>query len=384
MDSPSHKESRLPSYLRVAHLLRERIAATVYQIGEFLPPERELAAEFGASRQTIRLAIDLLRKDGMVAPEQGRGTRVIGQMGRDAAPHALAALVIYGMSRQGSAGIFMGCQAVMRRADYHLIVCETALNDITRRAEDEAAHLRSLLDCPVDGLILYAEPTNQNRELLEEIMRRGKHVVQIDRRMPGLDADYVGVDNQAAAREAVAHLIRLGHRRIAFLTLDSAPSSVQERSAGRAEALEAAGLKDDAALTVGIRADATGRPEVYRAILCRWRALSDPPTAVFCVNDSQAIEVLRACRSLGIAVPEELALVGFDNHYVASVVHPSLTTVAQPFVHIGETAAQLLLDRVTKRYTGVPRRVLLPTQLIVRESCGTGAGTSIALSERTG
>src|SRR5690348_2633989 len=111
--------SRLPAYLRIAQMLRARIAEGGYLSGEFLPPERDLADEFSASRQTIRQAIDLLRQEGLVTPEQGRGTRIVrAQPAESVAPEEtesfqLAALVVYGMSREGSAAIFQGCQAVM-------------------------------------------------------------------------------------------------------------------------------------------------------------------------------------------------------------------------------------------------------------------------------
>src|SRR5579871_3489391 len=116
-----NRSSRLPAYWRIARELRERIATGTYRPDEFLPAERDLAREFQASRQTIRLAIDALRQEGLLIPEQGRGTRVVDittaeTPGSPASNQfRLAALIIYGISREGSAAILQGCQSVARQ-----------------------------------------------------------------------------------------------------------------------------------------------------------------------------------------------------------------------------------------------------------------------------
>src|SRR5436190_1757837 len=124
--SPNQRQSRLPAYLNVAQILRGRISGGSYCAEEFLPPERDLAVELQVSRQTVRQAIEVLRHEGVVVPEQGRGTRIVAS-----APlppptslttrFQLAALIIYGMSRESSAAICQGCASVMHKADYHLI-----------------------------------------------------------------------------------------------------------------------------------------------------------------------------------------------------------------------------------------------------------------------
>ncbi len=371
----SKKNSRLPAYLRIAQLLRDRITHGIYRPEEFLPPERDLAEELGASRQTIRLAIDTLRQQGLVVPEQGRGTRILRLHPSPLAQEPsdrfhLAALVIYGMSREGSAAIFQGCQAAMRQEDFHLIVCETA-RDTRARAADEAAHLRALLDKGIQGIIIYAEPTDQNRALLQTALERGVQVVQIDRYLPGLECDYVGVDNVTAAREMVEHLWQAGHRRIAFLSIEPEPSSCQERLQGYKAGLRAHGIEAEPNWIAHWDGQQSG-PNDLAHILARWMALPERTTAVFAVNDSLALMIMQALRKQGVHIPEDMAVVGFDNQHLAAFVSPPLTTVQQPFVELGETAARLLLDRMAGRYSGVARRVLLSTRLILRQSCGAG------------
>jgi DNA-binding LacI/PurR family transcriptional regulator len=368
MKTIARNQSRLPAYLRIARLLRERIAQQAYRHEEFLPAERELAQELSVSRQTVRLAIETLRAEGLILPEQGRGNRIVRKETSDDAGNAndafrLVAIIIYGISREGSAAIVASCQAAVNLEGFHLIVCETA-RDTTLRAENEAAHLRTLMDKGIEGILLYTEPTDRNHALLQEALDRGVHLVQVDRYLPDLPCDYVGVDNGVAAQRMTEHLLSVGRRRIAFLSNRPEPSSCRERLAGYRAALESHGGLPP---IVGY---GKGSEESLLAIVEGWLDLPEPPDAIFAVNDSTALLVMQALRKRGVSIPQEMAVVGFDDQYVATYVSPPLTTVRQPFGALGETAAHLLLDRMTGRYKGAPRRVLLPTDLVIRRSCG--------------
>lgn len=363
-----------PAYRRVAHALRERIQHRSCQDGEFLPPERTLAAELKVSRQTVRLAIELLRQEGLLLPEQGRGTRIVLPQAapvsrQEGDERSFAALVIYDVSRESSAAIFQGCALAMQRANFHLVVAETAIS-VRQRLLDEAAQLQSLLDKGIRGIIIYAEPTDQNRALLEQALRRGVHVVQIDRYLPGLPCDYVGVDNVTAAEEMTDHLIELGHRRIAFLSMKPEPSTCQERLQGYHSSLRAHGLQASSNdLVAYCNAQRKAQSEVNR-ILNRWLSSPTPPTAIFAVNDELALTVIQTLQAQGKHVPDAVAVVGFDNHRTAGLISPPLTTIEQPFSDLGEAAAHLLLSRIKGSYRGESRRILLPTRLVIRQSCG--------------
>jgi DNA-binding LacI/PurR family transcriptional regulator len=355
--------SRLPAYLRLARVLGGRIREGVYCAGEFLPTERELATENGLSRQTVRLAVEQLCREGLVRPEDRRGNRILDPSEENVRGTGLAALVIYDMSRGGATAIFRGVQRGMHPSGYPLIVCETP----GQEPNAEAEHLRRLIDRRVEGILLYAEPTNVNRTLVEEALSAGIAVVQIDRFIPGLECDYVGVDNGAGARDAVQHLVEQGHRRIALLSNQPPASTVMERAAGYEQALAEAGLEIDACL-IGVIDLGRGGSSAYRDIVRRWMTLAEPPSAVFAINDTQACGLIQALRAEGYEVPRDVAVVGFDNQPYATLIQPALTTVAQPFLHLGEMAARLLLDRIQGEYRGRSRRVILPTQLIIRDS----------------
>jgi LacI family transcriptional regulator len=363
-------DSRLPSYLRLSELLRSRIFTGTYKCGEFMPPERVLALEHGVSRVTVRQAIDTLKQEGILAPEHGRGTRIVaspsdGRAGQNR--FNLAALVLYGIARDGSAGILGGCQEVMAGNGRHLILCETP-REASKRAATEAAHLRSLIDKGIPGIIVY--PTSTNRELLEEAVFKGIKVVQIDRYLAGLECDYVGVDNEGAALQMVSHLQSEGHSRIAFLTIWPEPSTCKERLKGYMAGLsEGVTSAPDTDLIAYCDTNIPVSASVETAVE-RWMALPDPPSAIFAANDRLAIQVMQILQRTGKRVPAEVAVVGFDNENLAGFVSPPLTTVEQPFRALGETSARMLLERMSGEYSGIPRRVLLPTRLVVRSSCG--------------
>jgi LacI family transcriptional regulator len=365
------RRSRLPAYQRVVRIMRDRIADYGYAVGEYFPSERDLAAEFRCSRDTIRQAVEVLKQDGLVASEQGRGTVVLGLPEPHMTPREardqlqLAALIVYGMARDGSAAIFQGCQEIMRYEDHHLIVCETP-RDALRRHETEAAHLRSLIDKGIGGIIIYAEPTDRNRSLLAEAVACGVNVVQIDRYLQGLDCDYVGVPNAQAAREAVEHLVQDGYRRIVAISLEPEPSSCTERLAGYTDAMDAHELP----ARVEMGGTTAGTNAEMARIVDGWIVAEAIPDAVFAVNDGLALLLIRALRDRGLRVPNDVAVAGFDDIGAAALMEPLLTTVRQPFYEMGQTAARLLLDRMAGTYTGVARRVTCPTQLVVRESCG--------------
>jgi DNA-binding LacI/PurR family transcriptional regulator len=179
--------------------------------------------------------------------------------------------------------------------------------------------------------------------------------------------DHIGIDNVAAARVAVDHLIHIGKRRIAaigaLLHLNSESSRLRQQ--GYMDSLLAAGLSLDPQLVVP--ADRYLRHEGMYAMK-RLLSLEQPPDAVFCFNDLLAIGAMRALYEAGLRIPEDVAVVGFDNIEEGHYAHPSLTAISPDKQKIGEIAASHLLDRIEGTRTSPPEHIEVPFQLIVRES----------------
>jgi LacI family transcriptional regulator/LacI family repressor for deo operon, udp, cdd, tsx, nupC, and nupG len=176
----------------------------------------------------------------------------------------------------------------------------------------------------------------------------------------------VAVDDYQGAQYAVEHLGHLGHRAIGYLGIHSRPYSNQQRLSGYRKALEAAGIGwNDEWVMIAPNEEASSEADVAAGQQLLPRLFDAGVTAVFCYNDMMAIGGLMACRERGIAVPEALSLVGFDDVSAASYVAPQLTTIRQPREQLGELAMQVMLD-LLDNHPG--RDHILSPQLIVRSS----------------
>lgn len=175
----------------------------------------------------------------------------------------------------------------------------------------------------------------------------------------------VRVDDRHGAQVAMEHLLMLGHRRIAHIAGPAGHSPSADRLAGYRAALAEAGVPFDPAQII----PGTGRPMAGEQALSQLLAMAERPTAVFCYNDMTAIGVLREARAIGLVIPRDLAVMGFDDIPFAAYVTPALTTVAQPMVELGQRAMTMALKLMTDVAENVGDLVLRGT-LIVRESTG--------------
>jgi LacI family transcriptional regulator len=174
----------------------------------------------------------------------------------------------------------------------------------------------------------------------------------------------VQVDNSRAAYEATAHLAGLGHRRIAFIAGPLSFTSSLDRLAGYREAMDdLAGGADERLIREG-----DFRSESGHALAASLLRQGRPPTAIFAANDRMAIAAMAAAFDLGLRIPEDLAVVGFDDTPAAQYVRPALTTVALPSYEIGASAADLLLRLLAGE--AVEQTTCLPTRLVIRQSSG--------------
>jgi LacI family transcriptional regulator len=183
---------------------------------------------------------------------------------------------------------------------------------------------------------------------------------------------YVDADNVNGARMAVEHLIRLGHRRIATITGPLAMIAGQDRLTGYRQALQARGIPVEEELIVeGDFTEASGTAGMQRL-------LPVSPSAVFVASDMMAIGALRSLRQADRQVPQDIALVGFDDIPIASAIVPALTTVRQPIERMGSMAVEVLLS-VLEDSSGeeaLAQRIVLPTELVIRASCGPALSRS--------
>jgi LacI family transcriptional regulator len=228
--------------------------------------------------------------------------------------------------------------------------------------EQERELLESLRSLSIRGFILAPTSASDNQHIVK-LAKEGAPIILIDRVAEGVRCDSVVVDNEGGARAAVDYLVENGHRRIALLRDESRIFTAQERFAGYRNSLQAHGLAVDESLI------SVSRSTVGQAIEATIRLFSrrDRPTALFTVDSLMTQGALLALRSMGLAIPRDISLVGFDDFDLATFTDPQITVVAQPIAELGPRAAALLIERLEGKKVA-PRHVRFPTRLIVRGS----------------
>ena len=259
---------------------------------------------------------------------------------------------------------------------------EVLLANTDEELATEQKAVSVLAERRVDGMIIC--PADEgDRDHLATLIAGGTPIVLLDRRVAGLKADSVGIDNRQAARDGTERLLALGHQRIAILTGGT------PRMGERLRRPDMKGVERMTATTVGTRAagfhDAMAsanqptpleylssngfRREDAVAATHQLMDLTQPPTAIFAFDSMQALGAMQAIREMGLTCPEDVSLLSFDDAEWSDVVSPPLTVINQPSYDIGVSACQLLLDRVAGNTQRTTHR-RLPTKFIERESLG--------------
>ncbi len=239
-------------------------------------------------------------------------------------------------------------------------------------AQRELEYVHMLLERRVDGMIfISAEITDVRGSHAHylTLLERGAHLVFVNGRSEGLEATSVGVDERAAGRLATEHLIELGHTRIGFVAGDPFALPTREKLLGHLDALDAAALADGH-VEHGEFSVAGGRAAM-RALMRRPRGRR--PTGVMCSSDVMAIGALQEAAELGLLVPGDVSIVGFDGIDAASWTQPPLTTIEQPIAEIAKTAVSALRSQVERPSGAHPSYVFRPQ---LRLGGSTGAPPS--------
>lgn len=251
-----------------------------------------------------------------------------------------------------------GIEDALRKTEFSLL-----LASYDEDPDQEERRLEVFRAEGVRGLIFAA--SRAPSRLYADLAKEGIALVAVSRDIARLPVDQVSVANKEGAFAATSHLIELGHSRIAIINGPLVFTTARDRQAGYEQAFCEAGLTVDESLIVHCDFNQIGGHSGMQHLL----GLPVPPTAVFAGSNLLTLGALQAIHEGHLRIPEEIAIVGFDEMPWAMSLRPPLTTVAQPAFDVGRTAAELLMGRV--REPDLPRRsVVLETKLIVRSSCG--------------
>jgi len=252
-----------------------------------------------------------------------------------------------------------GVEDAAHSRGYSIFLCNTDEN-----AEKQRHYLEVVISQRADGVII--APSDNKIENLDLLRKRRIPTVVMDRYIDGWDVDTVMGDSVSAARALVKHLIDLGHTRIAMISGPQTTSTSTDRIIGYRIALAEAGIEYDPELIrIGEYRSISGERLTHQLLENENR-----PTAIFAANNVIALGVIDALNAHGMRVPQDMALVSFDDLPNTSRLFPFLTVAVQPAYDLGANAAQLLLSRLESDQLPAPRHVILPTRLIIRHSCG--------------
>jgi LacI family transcriptional regulator len=312
---------------------------------------RVLSGQGYAADETRRLVLDVAKDLGYVPNQIARSlrtrqTRMLG-------------LLIGDVENLFYSVIARNVESVAKEAGYHVVLCNS---------DDEPAiereYLKLLEGIRVDAVIV--TPTAKNRRDLTRLLEKDIVIVQMDRRVEGLTADAILVDNERGAASAVARLVDAGHSRIGIVTGELTVATARQRRAGYERALKEHGIPVRKEL---IKSGSFHRGHAIEVATELFRA-RPAPTAIFAASNILVEGTLVALEQEGFAVPRDVSVVAFDDVPWMSMVQPAITTVQQPIADMARSATELVLRRLREGREGPPSTVVFRTQLIERDSVG--------------
>lgn len=365
-------------YEGVERDLRDQIRSGVLKGGECILSENEISRKYNISRRSARKAIDNLIEQDLLYRLPGKGTFVSKNIGSKGQVET-SFIVSYIVPDIDDLFIAEICHGLQDEANRHH--CNLLIQSSNGNIEQENQNIEYLISHHIDGAVIFPNWGRANVDVLFRLKEAKVPFVLVDRYYSDFDTDYVIVDNYGGAHNAVMHLIKCGHRKIAHL-YGTVGSANDARLQGYLTALGESGIVYRPAYVQKMNTnivrrngdrfepDMEGGYQGMRELL----ALPEPPTAVFAGNDYQAIGAMRALKEAGKKVPDDIAVIGFDDLKFSSLIETPLTTVRQSKYEIGQMALQILLEKMKHRCTtgeiGPHRHEVLNTELIIRESCG--------------
>jgi len=229
-------------------------------------------------------------------------------------------------------------------------------------ADKELEYLRQAREKRTDGILLY--PVQADKRYLSELKRSPSPIVFLNRHTDDPHFDHVMNDNVHGAYLAVHHLIKRGHQRIAYVCAKQDSSTGRERISGCRKAIEEAGFSPDTLELLLCEENIESSYQLVKDLVAREK----PPSAIFMWDDRLAVSAIKAIHEIGLRIPDDVAVVGYDDIEIAAYLYPPLTTVRQPSHQIGETAARILLNKLESKDKPIPQKIVLKPELVIRES----------------
>jgi LacI family transcriptional regulator len=327
---------------------------------------RDVAKRAGVAPMTVSRCIN---NSGYCSPEvRARIETAVAELGfvpnrlatglRSKRTHTLA-LVLTDITNPFFTTIARGVEDIASEAGYTVIFCNT-----DESVAKEQMYLRLLLEKRVDGVLLV--PAASGIDSVNLLKKQGTPIVVIDRRLPDLQTDVVRCDSEGGAYDLTRLLLSLGHREIAILNGPRGVSTAEDRLAGYHRALAEVDISQNKEIEFyGTFTQESGFKMAQEAMKRNSRL-----TAIFAANNFIAFGAIKAFQEMGLRVPEDVAVVGFDDLPTSLVIFPFLTVAAQPAYEMGKKAIEILISRLNREISDQYQEIVLPTAIVVRQSSG--------------
>jgi LacI family transcriptional regulator len=266
-------------------------------------------------------------------------------------------MIIPDISYPFLAEVARGVEDIGFQLGYNVVLC-----DSNGELEKEAYCIELCQGKQVDGIVFVA--AGESADHVQSLIEQGMPVILVDRDLTEIEVDMVIADNVESGYQATEYLIQSGHRRIGCITGPRKLCISNKRVDGYRQALERYDLPLCDKLLVHGNFRCRGGYEAMKELL----ALNEPPTAVFACNDLMAMGAICAASERRLRMPQDVAIIGCDDIALASFTNPSLTTIAQPKHEMGALAVKLLVERIEDK-DSPPTKQILPTELVIRDSC---------------
>jgi DNA-binding LacI/PurR family transcriptional regulator len=256
--------------------------------------------------------------------------------------------------------VLEGVEDTCRDLGYNLMICNSNENP-----EVEEEYTKEFRMRQVDGIII--NPTCKNPELYDKLITERYPMIVVNRRIPNVDVHSVFVDNVKGAYIAVNHLLRYGRKKVAVcLYRDPYVSTWKERLEGYKKAMIANGFANADMVVIELEQ----RMETQKEYIMRYLMKHPDIDAIFSTTNMLTLEIIGAIKEMNLRIPEQIAIVSYDDPVWAKHLDPPVTTIRQPGYQMGQRAAQNLIERIESEHDTPPSTVVLEPELIVRTSCG--------------
>jgi Transcriptional regulators len=376
MDSPEHSNEKKALYQIAIDDILQKIKDNEFSFEKPICTEKLLMEQYGISRITAKRAITELESKGILYRKRGVGSFVSRSIYSktnipEKTNHLFAFVLPFNITKGGLNGTFQTANSILNNAGYGMSIYITDSNAASRGY----AVLSRVLNEDISGIVYYPRTNNIHLDLLNRFVLGNKPVIIMD---VNTDCPYlhsVTSDNYNGQKTLTEYLISLGHKKIGYLS-GFAPeerTTIRDRFGGYLTAIRQNGFQLDPNLIItnmGISyrvPEENGSPlsaPIYKAIS---QMVKSGATAIVAENDELAFYTAMACDELGIKVPEQLSICGFDNSEFSHITSSGITTVSQDFVGIGKNIADILLESLNQNSMEA-KKIILPTELVIQGS----------------